>query len=128
MRRIFLAATLIVTAALCFQSVPDGDWPSYGRDPGGQRYSPLAAINRSNVRYLRVAWTFHTGDAYQPPRSRPTAFEATPIYVEGTLYIGTPLGRVIALDPTTGVERWSYDSKVPRDKGYGDVANRGVST
>lgn len=110
------------------QSAPDGDWPAYGRDPGGQRFSPLTAINRSNVRTLRVAWTFHTGDAYVPPRGRATAFEATPIYVEGTLYIGTPLGRVIALDPTTGTPRWTYDSKVPRDKGYGDFANRGVST
>jgi len=85
-------------------------------------------IHKGNVRGLHVAWTFHTGDAYQPSRGRPTAFEATPIYVEGTLYLGTPLGRVFALDPTTGTVRWSYDSKVPRDKGYGDFANRGVST
>ena len=128
MRRVFFAALVIVTAAGCFQSAPDGDWPAYGRDPGGQRFSPLTMINRNNVRGLQVAWTFHTGDAYQPSRSRSTAFEATPIYVEGTLYLGTPLGRVFALDPITGAERWSYDSKVPRDKGYGDFANRGVST
>jgi quinoprotein glucose dehydrogenase len=44
------------------------------------------------------------------------------------LYIGTPLGRIIALDPITGKQRWSYNSKVPKDKGYGDFANRGVST
>ncbi len=128
MRRVIYAAPVIITAALCFQSAPDGDWQAYGRDPGGQRFSPLAIIDRSNVRTLQVAWTFHTGDAYQPPRGRPTAFEATPIYVDGTLYFGTPLGRVIALDPVTGAERWSYDSKVPRDRGYGDFANRGVST
>src|SRR5260370_24985688 len=119
---------VIITAALCFQSAPDGDWPAYGRDPGGQRFSPLTTINRNNVRGLQVAWTFHTGDAYQPSRGPSTAFEATPIYVEVTLYLGTPLGRVFALDPMTGAERWSYDSKVPRDKGYGDFANRGVST
>ncbi len=108
-------------------SPDDDEWPAYGRDPGGQRFSPLSAINRQNVASLKIAWTFRTGDAYQPKQSRPTAFEATPIYVDGTIFLGTPLGRVIALDPVTGKERWSYDSKVPRDKGYGDFANRGVS-
>jgi quinoprotein glucose dehydrogenase len=105
-----------------------GDWSSYGHDPGGQRYSPLTAINRETVKDLKPAWTFRTGDAYRPPDGRPTAFEATPLYVDGTIFLGTPLGRVIALDPIAGKERWSYDPKIPRDKGYGDYANRGVST
>src|ERR1700750_1465578 len=122
MRRLLFTGILAL-AAQAFQSQPDGDWPAYGRDTGGQRFSPLTSITRGNVQSLRVAWTFHTGDAYAPPRARPTAFEATPIYVDGTLYIGTPLGRVFALDPVTGRSRWTYDSKVPRDKGYGDFAN-----
>jgi quinoprotein glucose dehydrogenase len=106
-----------------------GDWPAYGHDPGGQRFSPLTAINRSNVKSLKIAWTFRTGDAYAPPSgSKPTQFEATPLYVDGTLFIGTPLGRIIALDPETGKERWAYDPHIDRDKGYGDYANRGVST
>ena len=66
MRRVFFAAMVIIAAALSFQPAPDGDWPAYGRDPGGQRFSPLTTINRNNVRGLQVAWTFHTGDAYQP--------------------------------------------------------------
>jgi quinoprotein glucose dehydrogenase len=106
----------------------DGDWPDYGRDPGGQRFSPLKIINRSNVASLKVAWTFRTGDAYQPKLSDATGFEATPIYVGGALYLGTPLGRAIALDPVSGKQRWAYDSSVPRDRGYGDFRNRGVST
>src|SRR5215831_20524784 len=53
---LFFAATVIVTAALCFQTAPDGDWPVYGRDPGGQRFSPLTTINRNNVRTLKIAW------------------------------------------------------------------------
>src|ERR1700722_9589830 len=93
------------------------DWAVYGGDAGGQKYSPLKQIDRKNVGSLEVAWTFHTGDAYQPKNDRSTAFEATPLYVDGTLYIGTPLGRVIAIDPVTGKERWSYDGKVPKDKG-----------
>jgi quinoprotein glucose dehydrogenase len=104
------------------------DWPAWGHDPGSQRFSPLALINRENVASLKVAWTYRTGDSYQPKDSRPTAFEATPLFVDGTLYLSTPLGRIIALDPVTGKERWAYDAKVPRDKGYGDFVSRGVST
>ena len=84
---------------------------AYGRDAGGERFSPLDAINRENVASLEVAWTFRTGDAYQPKDGRPTAFEATPLYVDGTLYLSTPLGRVIALDPVTGQQRWAFDAQ-----------------
>jgi glucose dehydrogenase len=104
-----------------------GEWPYYGHDPGGQRFSQLDAINRLNVASLKIAWTFRTGDAYTPKEGgKPTQFEATPLYVDGTLYIGTPLGRVIALDPLTGKERWSYDPNVNKDLSWGDNANRGV--
>jgi quinoprotein glucose dehydrogenase len=123
----FLGFALCLLAA-AGSSGSSGDWPFYGHDPGGQRFSPLTAINRSNVSRLKIAWTFRTGDAYQPKGSRPTAFEATPLYVDGTLYLGTPLGRVIALDPITGRQRWAYDPQVDKDKGYGDYANRGVSS
>src|SRR6185437_6059285 len=121
-------AALILLSAVSL-AANKGDWPNYGNDPGGQRFSPLAAINRSNVDHLKIAWTFRTGDAYAPKDgSKPTQFEATPLYVDGTLYIGTPLGRVIALDPVTGTQRWAYDPHIDKDKGYGDYANRGVST
>ncbi|HEX7137685.1 MAG TPA: pyrroloquinoline quinone-dependent dehydrogenase, partial [Vicinamibacterales bacterium] len=60
--------------------------------------------------------------------TKPTAFEATPLVVDGTMYIGTPLGRVIALDPSTGHERWVFDPGIARDVTYGDFASRGVST
>jgi quinoprotein glucose dehydrogenase len=48
--------------------------------------------------------------------------------VDGTLYLSTPFGRVIALDPATGAQRWLFDAKVDRDGDWGDFANRGVST
>jgi quinoprotein glucose dehydrogenase len=118
---LFLACSAVVAQS--------GDWPTYGHDPGGQRFSPLSQINTSNVESLKVAWTYRTGDAYAPPSgSKSTQFEATPIYVDGTLVLSTPLGRVIALDPVTGKGRWTYDPHVDKDKGYGDYANRGVST
>lgn len=126
-RRIVLCSFLF-PACLAVHA-QNGDWPVYGQDPGGQRFSPLTAINRSNVNSLKIAWTYRTGDAYAPKDgSKPTQFEATPLYVDGTLYLGTPLGRIIALDPTTGKERWSYDPHVNKDAGFGDNANRGVST
>ncbi|MBV9441850.1 MAG: pyrroloquinoline quinone-dependent dehydrogenase, partial [Acidobacteriaceae bacterium] len=89
---------------------------------------PLTQINASNISSLKIAWTYRTGDAYAARRGRPTAFEATPIYVDGTLYLGTPLGSVIALDPDTGKPRWVFRSDVHKDAGYGDFAHRGVST
>jgi len=128
MRRIGWLSCALVLLASAIVGQQNGEWLAYGRDTGGERYSLLEDINRKNVASLRIAWTFRTGDAYQPPRGRPTAFEATPLYVDGTLYLSTPLGRVIALDPVTGRERWVFDARVPRDAGYGDFASRGVST
>jgi quinoprotein glucose dehydrogenase len=105
------------------------DWPAYGRDPGGSRYSPLGQINRSNVQKLSVAWTYRTGE--DPGKSvvgNKAAFEATPIMVDGTLYLSTPFDRVIALDPETGKERWAFDPHVSMTTRYSEVTSRGVST
>jgi quinoprotein glucose dehydrogenase len=75
------------------------DWPAYGRDPGGSRYSPLEQIDRANVKTLRVAWTYRTGeDVGKSVVGNKAAFEATPIMVDGTLYFSTPFNRVIGLD------------------------------
>ena len=112
---------------LLAQQLAEGDWTAYGRDAGGERYSPLDDIRPGNVTSLEVAWTFRTGDAYEPKNGRPTALEATALHINGTLYFSTPVGRVIALDSSTGQQRWVYDAKVPRDMGYGDFASRGVS-
>jgi quinoprotein glucose dehydrogenase len=107
----------------------DGEWPVYGRDPGGSRYSPLKQIDRSNVKTLKAAWTFRTGASDVKGRSvNNAAFEATPILVDGTLYLSTPFNRVIALDPAKGTERWSYDPKVDLTKSYSELTSRGVST
>src|SRR2546423_574901 len=114
------AVALFAAAAVC-QRIPDGDWPAYGRDPGGAKYSPLAEIDRSNVKDLKIAWTFRTGDMYDPSvlqpgmvrrgPGRPSAFEATPLVVDNVLYVSTPFGRVIALEPETGKQRWAFDAR-----------------
>jgi glucose dehydrogenase len=106
-----------------------GEWSAYGRDVLGSRHSPLAQIDTSNVTRLAVAWTYHTGElAPAVQTKRPRSLEATPIVVEGVMYLITPLGRVIALDAETGRERWVYDARLDRSLGFGDHTSRGVST
>ncbi len=100
------------------------EWPAYGRDAGGSRYAPISQIDRTNVDQLEVAWTYNTGEPADDDRS----FEATPILVDGTLYLSTPLGKIIALDPVTGAERWTFDARVSPDAGFGDFTSRGVSS
>lgn len=108
--------------------LPDRDWPAYGGDRGGSRYSPLAQIDRGNVSRLEVAWRFSTGEAHPEPGAHTkTSFEATPLVIGGTMYFSTPYGRVFALDAATGTPRWRYDARVPHGAHFGDFANRGVS-
>jgi quinoprotein glucose dehydrogenase len=117
---------VLITATLHGQEI---GWTANGRDPEGTRYLPASVITRENVSRLEVAWTYRTGEADSRFATRkPTAFEATPLVIEGTMYVGTPLGRVIALDAATGKERWTFDPGIARNITYGDFASRGVST
>jgi len=102
--------------------------PLVAEEPASQ-YSPLAQIRTDNVARLEVAWTYRTGEPLVALAGggRPPAFEATPVYAFGLLYVGTPYGKVIALDPETGQERWAFDARIPRAASFGDFANRGVS-
>ncbi len=116
------------TAAPTLQVGADAEWPWYGQTPYGDRHSPLQQINTANVSRLQVAWRFHTGEgAPQFKAGAPTALEVTPLVFRGTMYLSTPLGRVFALDPTTGVERWYFDPQIDRSISFGDFANRGVA-
>src|SRR5262245_27286977 len=105
-----------------------GEWPTYGNDPGGTRYSPLNAISRESIANLRVAWIYRTGEAYNARPPGHLAFEATPLMVDGTLFLSTPYDRVVALDPETGRERWIFDPDVDRRRLLALVTSRGVST
>lgn len=129
LRLVFCCAVFLCATARG-QVVRDTDWPTYGNDPGGMRYSPLVQINRENVSKLKVAWTFHTNDISEGKgRRKRSGFETTPLLIDGTLYLTTPFNRVIALDPRTGVQRWAYDPKIDLDGDYGDgLVNRGVAT
>lgn len=104
-------------------------WSWYGGDAGGNRYSEAVQIDRSNVERLRIAWTYRTGELGAGFfRADKLAFESTPILVRGALYLSTPTSIVIALDPTTGRERWRYDPQIPRELHYSEATSRGVSS
>jgi quinoprotein glucose dehydrogenase len=111
-----LTAGLLCLAASAAQAPPS-------------QYSPADQIASNNVAGLRVAWTYRSGEptTAAPGGGRDAAFEATPVYAAGLLYIGTPWGKAIALDPETGEQRWSFDAKINPKGNYGDFASRGVT-
>jgi quinoprotein glucose dehydrogenase len=110
------------------QAKPETGWPNYGNDAGGTRYSAAAQIDRSDVHRLKVAWTYRTGALDQSKRLiSKAAFEATPILVDGKLFLSTPYNHVLALDPGTGEKVWEYDPGVDLERNYSEVTSRGVS-
>src|SRR5262249_27996870 len=90
------------------------EWPTYGHDAGGMRYSPLTQITPANVAQLQPAWVYHMkveGAAAAGGRGSANGFasgETTPLVINGVMYVSTPYGRVVALDPTTGKEKWVF--------------------
>jgi quinoprotein glucose dehydrogenase len=86
-------------------------------------------ITPANVQHLTVAWTWDhqnpTGKLH--PSGKPPAFEATPVYADGLLYVSTPLGTVAALNAETGAEAWRVELGVPLNTNYSDPANRGLT-
>ena len=97
-----LAALLLLTT----MSFAQTDWPNVGNDKGAMRYSTLRQINRDNVKNLKVAWTYHTGDT---DFEKKTPIQCTPIVVSGVMYLTTAKLKIVALDAATGREIWKYD-------------------
>jgi quinoprotein glucose dehydrogenase len=112
---VFLVALTCSTFGASFagQSVSDTNWPYYGGDAGGMRYSPLTEINSANVSKLKVAWILHTDDISDGRHGKQrSGFETTPILVDATLFFTTGFNRVMAIDPVNGKLKWSYDPKI----------------
>jgi quinoprotein glucose dehydrogenase len=78
---------------------------------------------------IQPAWIYRTGESTEkgPGGGKEPALEATPVYFEGLLYLGTPHGNAIALDPLSGTEIWRHDALINPEGNYGDFANRGVT-
>jgi quinoprotein glucose dehydrogenase len=123
--QIILRSFLLIAGVACATRtaptpIATTDWKTTGGDPGNSRYSALDQINRGNVRSLRVAWTYHTGDA---PGGN-SQIQATPIVVDGILYTTTPALAVIALSADSGRLIWRFDPFRNRERET--HANRGV--
>jgi quinoprotein glucose dehydrogenase len=105
-----------------------GEWPAYAGTYAAARYSPLAQIDRSNAKDLRVVWRWKSPDhAIKDgnPKVGPTrSNESTPVMVGGTLYTSTTLSQVAAIDAETGKTKWVFDPKV-YENGLGIPANDG---
>ncbi len=122
-----LASTLTAPLALAnptgaLPPAPDTEWRLHGNDVGEQRHSSLRQINRDNVDQLGLAWSF---DMYTR-----RGVEATPLMVDGTLYVSGSWSMVYALDAKTGALKWFYNPEVDRAflaKGCCDAVNRGVA-
>jgi quinoprotein glucose dehydrogenase len=122
---------LLLCAAVSSFGQTSGDWPMYGHDGESSRFSPLTQINVSNVAQLKRAWTFHmkpAGETQAAPtnalraRLQQRRSEATPLMVNGVLYLPSPYNRVIALDATSGKQIWEY--KIDKDD---NASTRGVA-
>jgi len=118
------AAGVALLASLSTQPIGAqslSDWSSYGRDEGQARHSPLTDITPKNVGSLHQIWSYHmrpagtTGENIPVPDGVPLRFrtgfsasEATPLVVDGVMYVATPYRRVVALDASTGRELWAF--------------------
>ena len=133
---LLLAPLVVCLGASVAGSAFSADWPSYGGDNGSQKYSTLDQINASNVADLVTAWSWESPDnatvadniAQQNYRAVPAGFKATPIVIEGVMYVPSSFGRVVALDAASGEEKWVFDTEAwssgrPANLGYN---SRGV--
>jgi glucose dehydrogenase len=117
---IALASVLCVgvLAGGVFSAKPNsGDWPAYAGDLRSTKYSPLDLIDATNFRDLRIVWRWSSPDSEivkQNPSLHLNLFEATPLELEGVLYLATNLHQIAAIDAKTGSTRWVYDPGVYR--------------
>jgi quinoprotein glucose dehydrogenase len=97
-----------------------GQWPTYGGDAGSTKYAPLDQITGDNVKQLHVVWRWESPDNTIVTENRrslpmlPAAFKATPIMVNGILYIKTALSEAAAIDAATGKALWVFDPETWR--------------
>lgn len=89
-------------------STSGADWPHYHGNPYGTHYSTLDQITPQNVKNLKVAWEFETGDAFGEGDSQ-SEMEGNPMVIRGRLYFISPKGKLYCLDAATGKQAWVFD-------------------
>ena len=113
MRRYLRLVVLCLCTCVAIPAM-GSEWPYYGGDPGSSKYSPLDQIHEGNVADLEVAWTWAAPDSELVKADGKLAFfgfKSSPIMIDDTLYISTPLGFVVALEAATGTEVWRFDTE-----------------
>ena len=85
------------------------NWDHYGNTPGGSRFVALDQITRDNVKELKVAWTYHTGDIPESPTGNGAEDQQTPLQIGNMLYLCTPHNNVIAVEADSGKEVWKRE-------------------
>lgn len=106
-----LALALSLTLGTPANAQPAGDWPMYSRDLAGTRFSPLTQIDTRNVRRLTQAWSVPIARGVDDASDAPGAAgnpQATPIVVDGVMYLPVRGNEVLALDAATGQEIWRH--------------------
>lgn len=94
------------------------NWTNYGRTPDGQQFSPATQITPENVKDLKVAWTFRTGDFSFGGAEN----QNTPLQIGDKIYACTPQNDIFAIDANTGKQIWKFDPKV--NAGYSPTWQR----
>ncbi len=107
----------------------ENSWATFNGDLRAQKYSPATQITPDNVGNLEQVWEYHTGDVSDGSGDVPmTVWSATPLFVNDTLYLGTPFYRIIALEPDTGQEKWTFDPEARLEAlTQPNMKNRGVA-
>jgi quinoprotein glucose dehydrogenase len=123
MRYGYLAMAVVWLIGCASPSQQDQDWPYYGGNSAGNRYSTLTQINTSNVQELQVAWSYMSIDTTQEGY-RPREIQCQPIVIAGILYGTNPLLELFALKADTGEELWKFNPFAGKTPRY--HSNRGV--
>ena len=109
------ALLLLIGAWLLYEGGPTENWPAYGGNKAGNRYSALTQINVQTVKNLQPAWSFDTGEN-NDSTVRGMDIQCQPIVVDGVLYGTTPRHKLFAIDAATGQQLWQFDPFADPDR------------
>lgn len=118
---------LLICIPACKDDAPQYvNWAVYLGDKHSSQYSPLTQINKENVKNLKVAWTYNSGDA-DHEKNR-TQIQCNPLIIDGILYGSSPKLKFFALNAETGKEIWTFDPFDDQEyKAFGMGVNRGLA-
>ena len=103
---ISIGVALLIAAADGTWQTPSGrNFPVVGGNLANHRYSSLTGINKKNIAKLGGAWMVHLEDGKFPP-----TMQATPVVVDGVMYVSTGAGNIFALDAATGAVKWKHET------------------